>query len=47
MIKGNESGTPHSEIVQLPIDQECQLPSKCLHGILDSENLTLNTKKLD
>lgn len=39
MIKGLEAGTPHSELSFMDMELECQLPSKCLHDILSSENL--------
>lgn len=54
MIKGLENnanssnGIPnHSDLSCLSLNIDCVLPSKCLHGIFNAENLSNNYKKLD
>lgn len=47
MLKGVDCTTNHSELSYLGLNLECQLPSKCLHGLLNSDNLNSNFKKLD
>lgn len=47
MIKGYESGQEHSEVSYFNCKVECSIPSKCLHGMFNNENLTMNIKKLD
>lgn len=39
--------TNHPELSYFGGSLECSLPSKCLHGIFNSENLNTNTKRLD
>ena len=48
MIRGVDTITHpnHSELPCLGITHECQIPSKCLHGIFNHDNLTKNYQKL-
>ena len=48
MIKGvdTESQATHPELPCLGINLDCQIQSKCLHGIFNSDHLNSNYKKL-
>ena len=45
MIKGFDQGAAHNELQYFGGNLDCQLPSKCLHGIFNNENLNNNTNK--
>ena len=58
MLQQQQPGTAISEGEQFQIDthtefpyfdgsSDCELPSKCLHGIFDNQNLSFNFKKLE